>query len=308
MSVSIAALPPKTLQKLKDGPTICVQYKPTPTSVPEILDQVFPRGIAKAFSPKFAAHFPQVNQVSIMDLHKAQPTVLTITGGSKDVHKFVLNWMRSCCAGKGLEPIPQIAPQDKPFSQYFFLKESATLIGCVYLESKLDNRMQAISAKQIHSEDVRVLYKDLPAGHAMLGFLAGHVATLLWNGELKARPAYETLREEVPQFNTDINAVLDPLVAARREKKDAEREEHLQRLREERKAQHKKQAHARSKAAKKGVKFAEEKHEEVKQTADTKVKGPVPGADNVFTVPNLKNKAAKRRAKKREEQAAEATD
>lgn len=299
MSVSIAALPAKTLQKLKEGPTIVIQYKPAPTSEPQILDSNFPKGVAKAFSTKWSALLPQVNRVLAADVNKAHPTVFTITGGSKASHLFVLNWMRACCAGNGVRPIPQFAPEDKPFSQYFFLKESATLIGCTYLETKLGNRMQAISAKQVHSEDVRVLYKDLPADHDMIKFLAEHVAMLLWNRDLKARPAYETLRKEIPAFNDDINAILNPLIAQRRENNKFERDERIQKIREERRAQNQKEAKARSKAARKGVKFVEKKPEE-EQTVDTQAKKPVPGADETSTTPCFKNKAAKRRQKKRE--------
>ena len=308
MSISIAALPAKTLQKLKEGPTICVQYKPTPTSEPLILDSNFSKAVAKAFSSKWSALFPRINQLAATELHKAQPTVLTITGGSKAMHLFVLDWMRSCCAGKGVQPIPEIAPRDKPFSQYFFLKESATLIGCSYLETKLENRMRAISAKQIHSEDVRALYKDLPAGHVILDFLAEHVAMLIWNGELKARPAYETLRQEIPQFNTDINAVLNPLVAKRHEEQKAEREEHFRKVREERRAQSQKDAQNRKMGGKKhGKKVVVQTPEEV-EAADAGVKKPVPGAEEHSSTPSYKNKAAKRRAKKREEKATEALE
>ncbi|KAL8864303.1 MAG: hypothetical protein Q9174_007400, partial [Haloplaca sp. 1 TL-2023] len=165
----------------------------------------------------------------------------------------------------------------------------------------------AISAKQVHSEDVRVLYKALPANHDMIKFLAEHVAMLFWNRDIKASPAYETLRQEIPAFDHNINAVMDPLIAQRRENNKVERDERIQKLREERRAQNQKEAKARSKAAKKGMNLVEKKPEE-EEAIDTQVKKPVPGADETSTTPCFKNKAAKRRQKKREEKATEASD
>ena len=213
--------------------------------------------------------------------------------------------MLSCCTGQGLKELQHIPRSNKPFFQYYMLKEVAEIIGCSYLEKKLGERMDVLAKTQIHSEDVRALYLALPADHDMRKFLAQHVALLLWNGELKARTAYETLREEIPDFDKDINAVLDPLVAERREKNKAEREQHYQKLREERKAQHKKQG--QSKLPKKDAKMEEQKPEEVEEVTSP-VKKVVPGAEDHSQVPYYKNKAAKRRHKKREEKAAEVAD
>ena len=133
--------------------------------------------------------------------------------------------MLSCCSGHGIQEFKHVGPKGKPFSKYYFLKESATLIGCTYLVAELETRMQLMSNVQIHSDDVRDLYNKLPANHPMLQTLSQHVATLQWNGSLKARPAYDALRVEFPQFEQDMNSVLDPLVAERRQEKQKQQQE-----------------------------------------------------------------------------------
>lgn len=302
MSVSVAALPPKTLAKLKDGPTICVQRKRTPTSEPVILDSFFPKGIATAFSSTWSALFPPVNQIAVGNMGKAHPTTLTITGGDLDSIKAVLIWMKSCCTGRGLEPFQHVPRGNKPFYHYYMYKEAASIIGCSYLEKKLGDRMEALATTQIHSEDVRALWLYLPDGHDVRQYLADHVATLIWNHDLKAFPAYKTLREELPDFNAAINAILDPKAEARYMERKAERDAYYQKLRDERKEMAKKEA---NKKKKKVVNPQKTKPEEVKEntTAAPQPKLPVPGADEVSTIPYLKNKAAKRRAKKRQEKA-----
>ncbi len=290
-----------TVLSLQDGPTVCIQRKPLPTSQPVILDSFFPKGIATAFSSKWSALFPQVNQIAIGSMHKAHPTTLTIVGGDVVSVKVVLNWMRSCCTGQGLQELLHIPRSDKPFYRYYLLKEAASIIGCTHLEKKLGDCMDTIANTQIHSEDVRALWLELPEGHEMRQYLALHIATLTWNRKLKAFRAYATLREELPNLDESINEILDPMAEERRRQRNAERNEYFQKQREERK-----KTNVQRKKEEKKVSF-KIPAEKMTQLEDGKVESslklPVQGADDVSTVPYFKNKAAKRRQKKREEKA-----
>ena len=298
-----------TICSFRQGPTVTIQYKPNPDSHPEVLYSFFPKAVATTFSPKWAQLFPAVNQLSVAEMRNANPPVLTIVGGQKASHLAVLNWMLACCNGRGIQEFQRIPPQDKPFSRYYFLKESASLIGCSYIERKFEERMDALSTKQIHSEDVRALHKILPEDHEMLGFLAEHVAKLTWNQELKSKGAYYTLREEFPKFDEAVNGILDPLVEERRAQEKAEKDAYYQKLREQRKEQYNKQGGERRNGGKSNY-YTKEKKPELEEpkedaTVRDQAKKIVPGAEDFFQIPFYKNKAAKRRQKKREEKSGE---
>lgn len=191
------------------------------------------------------------------------------------------------------------------------------MIGCDYLEKLFQDRMSLVARRQIHSEDVRVLYKRLPADHEILGFLAEHVATLTWNNELKAKRAYYTLREEFPELDTAINAILDPLIQERFEKRKAQRGEHYRRSRQDVRHRRQNRSGAVGKDETKQVKSpvqqkAEEAAKEVEkansekpQPVTTRI---VPGAEIASSISQIKNKAAKRRQRKREAKATQTLD
>jgi hypothetical protein len=190
------------------------------------------------------------------------------------------------------------------------------MIECTYLEKMFRERMDAIAARQIHSEDVRTLFLNLPNDHEMLPFLAQHVGMLLWNGDLKYKGAYFTLRKELPAFNNAINAVLDPLVAQRRAAKKAEKDEFYAKFREQKENARKGGSGPRKEARKQEYSNKATENKKASTLEEFKIvetptspakKLPVPGADDVATIPYFKmnNKAAKRRQKKRDAKAAE---
>lgn len=284
-----------------------MQWKPDSNSEPEILNPAFPRAVAAMFSSKWADLFPPMHKTpASSNTRNAYPQTLTIVGGTKDSATLILRWMLSCCEGHGVQNFQRVPFSDRPFSRCFFLKETAEIMGIDHLVKEFDARMQAIAARQVHSEDIRALYLRLPANHDVLKFLAKHVATLIWNHELKNRSVYNTLREEIPAFDQDINEVLDPLVEARRQEQQAEWETRREREWETRRAERAKEAMNNKNEKGKQKKPATKAVEEVSEPVEPEGPGVVPGVEESSQVRYPKNKAAKRRQKHREQKAKEA--
>lgn len=168
----------------------------------------FPKKIAVAFSKKWKDEFPPVNRLKTTELKQSPAKkTITIVGGNVVIHKHILTWMVSCCDGKGLKPFCN--PRFKAVAYLYYAHTCASIIGCEYLENNVSKRMKTLGTKQIHSEDVRMLWLASPPDAEMQAFLAEHIALRFWNGTLKAKGSYRTLREEVPSFNQAIDEILN---------------------------------------------------------------------------------------------------
>ncbi|EXJ78422.1 hypothetical protein A1O1_08822 [Capronia coronata CBS 617.96] len=209
----------KTNSSLKTPETITVLYKLTSDAEPLILCEAFPKGVAMTFSTNWKIDFPPVNKMSVAELQKPAKKSVTIVGGRFNIHKDIIGWMLSCCDGRGMQQFPQ--PKRKTFTYLYHARTCAAIIGCEYLGQEVTRSMQRIANAQIHSEDVRALYLLDPPDAEMKKFLAEHVAVRIWEKRLKAKGAYATLREELPEFNKAIDEILDAKKAARQAEKDA---------------------------------------------------------------------------------------
>jgi len=176
-----------------------------------------PKNVATTFANKWKDEFPAINKTNVADLQKTSgKTSVTVIGGNVVIHKHIIKWMMSCCEGKGIRPFAN--PAFKAFTYLYFARACATIIGCDYLVNNISKRMDSLSKGQIHSEDVRALYLMNPPDTEMQEVLVEHVAIHFWEKTLKAKSAYRTLREEVPEFNKAIDEILD----AKREKRKEE--------------------------------------------------------------------------------------
>lgn len=197
----------ETNASLKTGETITIFFKENDTAAPRVLCDGFPKNVATTFSTKWRAEFPPLNQINIDGLQQAAAKKsITIVGGNIEMYKDIVNWMLVSCNGKGIVQLR--CPDHKPFTYLYVLRRAAAQIGCELLVRESTRRMEHISAMQIHSEDVRALWLLNPPDSEMKQILAEHVAIRLWEQRLKAKSAYWTLREEIPEFNDAINKIL----------------------------------------------------------------------------------------------------
>ncbi|KAL2434822.1 hypothetical protein ABEF95_008148 [Exophiala dermatitidis] len=221
MSQSLASMSASRLRALKQTDTITILYKPTINSEPLILAESFPKGITTTFSTKWKLDFRPtgINQMKVSELQRNPiKKSVTITGGRMNIHKHILAWMLSCCESPAGIQQRFAEPAMKPFAYLYHARVCAALIGCEYLQHKIEKRMEQMAAGQIHSEDVRCLFLsvDPPADEEMKKFLAEHVAVRIWEKRLKAKGAYRTLREEIPEFNKMIDNILGKKVEQRK--------------------------------------------------------------------------------------------
>lgn len=159
--------------------------------------------------------------MTVADLRKPTRKSVTIVGGRFNIHKDILAWMSSCCDGRGIQKFPYPST-NKPFTYLYFTRACAAIMGCESLEKEVTKAMERIANAQIHSEDVRALWLlNNPPDEDMQKFLAEHVAIRIWEKRLKAKGAYTTLREEIPEFNRAIDEILALKKAERKSEKGA---------------------------------------------------------------------------------------
>ncbi|KAI1625663.1 hypothetical protein EDD37DRAFT_648127 [Exophiala viscosa] len=207
MSASLTSLSPMRLRELKTGETITILYKENDATEPRILCESMPKNIAVTFATKWKDEFPAINKIITANLQKsAGMKSVTITGGNVVIHRHIINWMLSCCEGKGIRPFAN--PSFKALTYLYYARTCATIIGCEYLVNNISKRMNSLTQGQIHSEDVRALYLMNPPDAVMQKLLVDHVAIRFWEKTLKAKGAYRTLREEIPDFNKAIDEIL----------------------------------------------------------------------------------------------------
>ena len=131
--------------------------------------------------------------------------------------------MASCRIGH----VARFRGQDQlqTYTLYQTLKAAQFLqIPCLEedLAARIDN---IIDDKQVHSEDIKVIYREFAKGHELRARVADHIAKLWWNGQLNGGRYYKNLANEVPDFGVDIDERWDKLTQAYHEQIRAEEEE-----------------------------------------------------------------------------------
>ena len=190
------------LLSLRSGPTISILFRPYAGAEVSILSDAFPKNVVVTFSSFCNKQFPALNMIPASQLAKVRGTSVVIEGGRIESHKEVLEWMLSCCQGSGILPFKTIPSPN--YWHYAQALESAQYLGIQTLQKDLGKRLSAIAARQIHSDDVRIIYSMLPAGHQLRTEAANSIGAALWEKRLQAFPAYKVLRLELPDLDADL--------------------------------------------------------------------------------------------------------
>ena len=161
------------------------------------------------FSQKWRLLFPFPAGLTSQETSAQHPQAITIVGGEAEYHMQLLDWMLSTTDGGGLKVWPEYPFAEKPFYKYFHLRRSAQIIGCVFLEDEFHLRMQALSNKRIHSDDVAAVYQEVDKDSAMAQHLVAHVASFFVEKGLRHTTGpYWRLREELPGFGHAVAAMI----------------------------------------------------------------------------------------------------
>jgi hypothetical protein len=192
---------------LSRGRLITIKWKRNANSEAEVLMSDFPKQLAIHFSEAWAQLFPYQPGKSARQAIAAHPKTITIIGGQLEAHLIILKWMRDCTNGNGLQPWYEYTFGDKPFYRYYHLRRSAQIIGCGFLQDEFHERMQALSNKRIHSDDVAALWEKVPINSEMAAHLVDHVASFFVDkGPYHNVGPYMRLRQAYPDFDNAIIA------------------------------------------------------------------------------------------------------
>lgn len=166
----------------------------------------FPKLLACHFSEKWRTVFPYFPGMSGQDLYR-HPSAITIIGGDIDSHKEILQWMLNASDGYGIKPWGEYRFSQKPFHRYYHLRRSAQIIGCFFLETEFHMRMQALSNRRIHSDDVAAVYREVGPDSEMARHLVKHVASFfMQKGSNQPVGPYVRLRNQIPALDAAVVA------------------------------------------------------------------------------------------------------
>jgi hypothetical protein len=199
--------------RLKTKDTIRITWRETPEAEFEILQDAFPRNVATAFSSVISRAFPPLNLTRVVDLRKVGSKSFLIVGGHRDSHRAVLGWMLNCCTGKGVQPFPFFSERSYFNNAMAYL--SASQLEIAYLQNYLMERLNRIAAKQVHSEDVEVIYSTIEGPAPLKDWVCESIGKAIWEKRLIARPVYEDLRRKpgFEEFKAGVGEVIDRLRA-----------------------------------------------------------------------------------------------
>lgn len=188
-----------------------------------ILAESFPLEIALVFSELCRTAFPSVKHTSVANLGKPKPKAVVIEGGRSQYHKEIIQWMLACCDGAGVRQLK--VPPSNAFWYNANMLASAQAFKVEILEQELSNRVSHIVSKQVHSDDIRMVYTNLPRGHPIRTMASNSIGAALQEKRLHAYAAYAVLKREFPEFDEDLTAYMAVQKAKRVEAQEAERAE-----------------------------------------------------------------------------------
>lgn len=305
-----------TFASLRNSTKITILYQENGAATAFVLYAQFPKLVAMHFSEKWRRLFPFYAGFTTQEIADCHPKAITIVGGEPEYHLQLLEWMLSAIAGQGLKEWPEYDFADKPFHKYFHLRRSAQILGCVFLEDEFHLRMQALSSKRIHSDDVAAVYREVHPKSAMAEHLVQHVASFfIGKGVEHSNGPYWRLREEIPAFGDAVANMIgfryhrDPELArawndAQLAKDEAVVGETFRALMEVKLEDVKKLGEGDEEEAKK--KEEEEQKEAEAKEGEKEKKKVVVGVEAAEQVGKILDKNARRREKKRAKKAAAA--
>ena len=173
-----------------------------------MLAESFPKDLLVAFSGLAQKTFPPLSQLCVQNITKSTANNIIVEGGSLGSHKEVLRWMLGCCDGSGFRQYPIVAKNT--FWHYMNVYESAQKLQIEVLTKELWRRINLIAAKQVHSEDIHQIYQfKTPKDHVFRIMAVESIGKALMEKTLMARGAYDHIRTEFPDFNTDLGNYID---------------------------------------------------------------------------------------------------
>ena len=139
-----------------------------------------------------------------------------ITGGRRDSYRDVLEWALSCCNGGKVRNFQFIALHQ--FYNYSMAYLAARHLGIDFLETQLMQRLVNIAGRQVHSEDVELIFSMIEGPHELKDMVCQSIGTAIWERRLHHRNFYEKLRrtEGFEEYEQGVSEVIEGLKAAKK--------------------------------------------------------------------------------------------
>ncbi|KPI37383.1 uncharacterized protein AB675_10276 [Cyphellophora attinorum] len=204
----------KQLQSLQMGETIKIVWQQTAHGQHIPLCETFAEPVLNHFAPNL---LPTAYIKPTTETTGVPARLYTIVGGNMQAHASIIQWMIDCCMGNGIIDWPRYEFHDTPFTKYYLLRESTQILGCTFLETEFQNRMQNLANKSLHTSDIEAVYSLVGRGSEMADYLVEHVANALLdhNTHDVRRRAYEWLLKCNEGFAVDVENVNGPRLAMR---------------------------------------------------------------------------------------------
>ncbi|KAF7504702.1 hypothetical protein GJ744_001983 [Endocarpon pusillum] len=207
---------PTQLAKLKTKDSLRLLWQESTGSAPETLYEFFPRKVATAFFKSFDKAFLPLKESSVAEQLEPHPTTFVITGGRRDSYRDVLEWALSCCDGGRVRNFQSIALHQ--FYNYSMAYLAARRLGIDFLETQLMQRLENIARRQVHSEDVELIFSMIEGPHELKDMVCQSIGTAIWERRLRYRGLYEKLRrtEGFEGYEQGVGDVIKGLKAAKK--------------------------------------------------------------------------------------------
>lgn len=131
-----------------------------------------------------------------------------MTGVIEAAYNEIFCWMNACADGKRVVAFPYF--KEHAFFKYACVAEAAKVLGIQELVVKMEQRLEGIAAKQVHTDDVyRIFTTECCAPYKEM--VAKSIALAIHERRVKALNAVCRLRLAMPNINDDIKFEVEEL-------------------------------------------------------------------------------------------------
>jgi hypothetical protein len=157
-----------------------------------------------------------LNKTPVADLLKPHRKAFIITGGRRESYRDVFEWMLFCCLLNGVRNFQY-------FKRHIFYNSataylSAHELGVAFLETHLMQRLENIAARQVHSEDVELIFSQIEGPHELKDMVCKSISNAIWERRLRVRHIYKELPKAkgFEEFGQGVSQVIAGLKAIKK--------------------------------------------------------------------------------------------
>ena len=197
-----------TFDRISKTPTVALLVQHKADSSIEVLNLRCPLKMMTAFCPF----------LEVVDTDYGKSIILS--GATIEAFRYTCLWMDACCAAR--RKVEFTLPQDNLYIRCARLREATIVLQLNDEATKLEREMKNFERGQVHSDIIKRVYAISPPCYQLRDRVAKSIATAYWEKRIKVKTMVWQIREEIPEFNADMNKVMDEFYkesAARKERR-----------------------------------------------------------------------------------------